>query len=39
MAQMTGRKNKKGRAIGGMVIGVRNGIEVIQDRKRGPWRE
>jgi len=29
--QMAGRKNKKGRAIGGMVIGVRNGIEVIEE--------
>jgi len=29
--QMAGRKNKKGRAIGGMVIGVKNGIEVIEE--------
>jgi len=26
-AQMASRKNRKGRAIGGIVIGVRNGIE------------
>jgi len=29
--QGASRKNRKGRAIGGMVIGVRNGIEVIEE--------
>jgi len=29
--QLASRKSKKGRAIGGMVIGVRNGIEVIEE--------
>ena len=33
--QMASRKNKKGRAMGGMVIGVRNGIEVMEEQKRG----
>jgi len=33
--QLAGRKNKKGRAIGGMVIGVRNGIEVIEEVEEG----
>jgi len=30
--QMTSRKNKKGRAIGGIAIGVRAGIEVIEEK-------
>jgi len=30
-AQMASRKNKKGRAIGGIIIGIRNGIEMIEE--------
>jgi len=29
--QLASRKNKKGRAMGGMIIGVRNGIEVMEE--------
>jgi len=36
--QLAGRKNKKGRAIGGMVIGVRNGIEVSRGSRRRDHR-
>jgi len=35
--QMANRKNRKGRAIGGMVIGVRNGEKVIEEAEE-KWR-
>jgi len=33
-AQMAGRRNKRGRAKGGMLMGVRKGIEIIEREEK-----
>lgn len=37
--QLASRKNRKGRAMGGMLMGVRKEIEVIEGGKEGRRRE
>ncbi|KYN08220.1 hypothetical protein ALC62_00795 [Cyphomyrmex costatus] len=36
--QTARRKNRKGRAIGGIITGVRKGIEEVKDNENGTWR-